>query len=190
MEEQEIKPAFTNIIFLDVDGVLNCQLHYESKQFKNYKEAKKSLVKEVKAGRIERLEYYSSQICKNRIRMLSELCNETNTVVVVSSTWRSNQTVEQLQEMFDYCGGTFKVIDKTGHCECRTRGCEIKKWLYDNTEKHFGIKYYDFYRYAIIDDDSDMLLDQQNHFFQTDNYSGLTPNTCYRIKRFFTHETF
>jgi len=24
----------------------------------------------------------------------------------------------------------------------------------------------------------------------TDNYSGLTPNTCYKIKRYFTHKTF
>ena len=56
--------------------------------------------------------------------------------------------------------------------------------------KWFGIHYYDFYRFAIIDDDSDMLLNQQFNFFQTDNYSGLTPNICYRIKRFFIHKTF
>jgi hypothetical protein len=179
-----------NIIFLDVDGVLNCQLFYNSKQFSDYKAAKKQLRKDVKVERIERLDYYSGQICKDRIKMLNELCSETDSKIVVSSTWRSNQTVEQLQEMFNYCGGTFEILDKTGYCECRTRGCEIHKWLYDNTEKHFGIKYFDFYRYAIIDDDSDMLLNQQNHFFQTDNWSGLTPNTCYKIKRFFTHETF
>jgi hypothetical protein len=26
---------------------------------------------------------------------------------------------------------------------------------------------------------------QREHFFQTDNYSGLTPNICYKIQRFF-----
>ena len=41
-----------------------------------------------------------------------------------------------------------------------------------------------------VDDDGDMLLWQQHNFFQTDNYSGLTPNICYKIKRFFTHKTF
>ena len=35
-------------IFLDVDGVLNHQRHYESQQFKTYKEAKKTLKKQVK----------------------------------------------------------------------------------------------------------------------------------------------
>ena len=179
-----------NIIFLDIDGVLNCQLFYNSQQFADYKEAKKQMKKDVKAKRIERLDYYAGQICKERIKWLNELCEETESKIIVSSTWRNGKSIEDLQEIFDYCGATFKVLDKTEHCECRTRGCEIAKWLQDNTEKYFGIKYYDFYRYAIIDDDSDMLLNQQNHFFHTDNYSGLTPNTCYKIKRFFTHETY
>jgi hypothetical protein len=179
-----------NIIFLDIDGVLNCQLHYNSTQFTDYKAAKKQLRKDVKAKKIESLDYYASQICKDRISMLNGLCAETDTKIVVSSTWRLGSTVEELQEIFNYCGGTFEVIDKTGHCDCRVRGCEIKKWLEDNTEKHFGVMYFDFYRYAIIDDDSDMLLTQADHFFQTDNWSGLTPNTCYKIKRFFTHKTF
>jgi hypothetical protein len=42
--------------------------------------------------------------------------------------------------------------------------------------------------YVIIDDDSDMLLHQAEHFFLTDNYSGLTPNTCYKIKRYLTKD--
>lgn len=29
------------IIFLDIDGVFNCQIFYQSKQFNDYKEAKK-----------------------------------------------------------------------------------------------------------------------------------------------------
>ena len=39
-----------NIIFLDVDGVLNCQIYYDTQQFKDYKEAKKQLRKDVKQG--------------------------------------------------------------------------------------------------------------------------------------------
>lgn len=179
-----------NIIFLDIDGVLNCELFYNSKQFADYKEAKRQLRKDVKAGKIEKLDYYSSQICRERIKWLNDLCKETDSKIVVSSTWRSGKTIEELQEIFNYCGATFEVLDKTGHCECRIRGVEIHKWLEDNCTKHFGVHSHDFYCFAIVDDDSDMLLWQQNHFFQTDTYSGLTPNTCYKIKRFFTHETF
>jgi hypothetical protein len=170
-----------NIIFLDIDGVLNCQLHYDSQQFKDYLE---------KGDKTSDHAHCSSQISFERIGWLNNLCEQTDSQIVVSSTWRSGKSVEQLQAMFNDCGGTFTILDKTGHCECRTRGCEIHEWLVQNCQKHFGVGYYDFYRYAIIDDDSDMLLNQQNHFFQTDTWSGLTPNTCYRIKRFFTHETF
>ena len=179
-----------NIIFLDVDGVFNCQLFYNTKQFTDYRDAKKSLRKSVKAKEIEQLDYYSSQICRERISWFNELCKDTDSEVVVSSTWRMGKTIEQLQEIFDYCGGTFKVISKTEHLGYE-RGVEISKWLKNNIkEETHGCKYFDFYRYAIIDDDSDMLLNQQDHFFQTDTYSGLTPSTCYRIKRFFTHKTF
>lgn len=179
----------SNIIFLDIDGVLNCQLFYHSKQFQDYKEAKKSLRKSVKADEISRLDYHTSQICMERVGWLNTLCEEANCEVVISSTWRMGRTVNELQEILNYCGATFKVIDKTEHLGYE-RGIEIAKWLRDNCEKLFGVDYYDFYNYVIIDDDSDMLLNQQQHFFHTDPYSGLTPNTCYKIKRFLTKKAF
>lgn len=189
---------YTNIIFLDIDGVLNCQLFYEESMWHKlllakiplYSQVKKLLRKLLKKKDITRMEYYASQLCKNRIIMLNELCEVTNSVVVVSSTWRKNKTIDELQYILNNSGATFKIIDKTPFTGYE-RGTEISKWLHDNINKEeHGCLYFDFYRYAIIDDDSDMLLNQANHFFQTDNYSGLTPNTCYRIKRFFNHETF
>ena len=178
------------LIFLDIDSVLNCQLFYQSKQFQDYKEAKKTLRKSLKAKEIERMEYYASQICKERLRWFNKLCEEINAKVVISSTWRMGKTVEQLQEIFDYCGGTFKIISKTDHLGFE-RGIEISKWLKDNIKPEtYGCYSSDFHTYAIIDDDSDMLLTQRFNFFQTDNYSGLTPNTCYKIKRFITGQTF
>jgi hypothetical protein len=178
------------IIFLDIDGVFNCQLFYRSKQFNDYKDAKKQLRKDVKAKKIESLYYYASQICKERVEWFNQLCVELNASIVISSTWRSNKTVEELQEIFDYCGGTFKIISKTPHTGYE-RGTEISKWLKENIklETH-GCHYFDFYNYVIIDDDSDMLLNQRFNFFQTDNYSGLTPTICYKIKRFIKHQTF
>lgn len=178
------------IIFLDIDGVFNCQIFYTSKQFQDYKETKKDVGKNAKTERIERLEFYASQICKERLHWFNELCKEVNAVVVISSTWRMGKSIEELQEIFSYCGGTFRIISKTPHTGYE-RGTEISKWLEDNIkpETH-GCHYFDFYRYVIIDDDSDMLLNQRFNFFQTDNYSGLTPNTCYKIKRFLTGRTF
>lgn len=174
-----------NIIFLDIDGVFNCQIYYKSKQFLDYRENPKAEDEKVK-----RLDYYASQICKERMGWFNQLCEETDSEVVISSTWRSSGSVEVLQEMMNYCGATFKIIGKTPHTGYE-RGTEISKWLKDNiTPETYGCHYFDFYRYAIIDDDSDMLLNQESHFFKTDNFSGLTPNTCYKIKRFFLHKTF
>ena len=171
------------IIFLDIDGVFNCQLFY--------KERKARYLKDGRPKSDSMLEHNKNQFCTERISWFNDLVEEIDATVVVSSTWR-NYGVDGLQEIFDSVGGTFKVHDVTPYgCRDCCRGNEIKRWIHDNiTKEEYGINYYDFYKYAIIDDDSDMLLNQANNFFQTDNYSGLTPNTCYKIKRFATHETF
>lgn len=160
-----------NVIFLDIDGVLNCQLFYENRK---------------KSESI--IEYPQDQIDPVRVSWLNTLCNETDSVVVISSTWRCSG-IEYCRKALREAGATFNVIDITPILHV-ARGCEIDKWLKDNCMQLFGVHAHDFYRYAIIDDDSDMLLNQQDHFFHTDPYSGLTPNTCYKIKRFFTHKTF
>lgn len=183
---------YNSIIFLDVDGVLNCQLFYTEcfahlERFDGiplYKVVKKYLRKVIKKKEIGDLDYYKRQMCSKRIGWLNELCTETNSAVVLSASMRSGHDVEKLQEIFNYCGATFTIIDKTGYCDCRIRGVEIHKWLQDNCMKWFGVHGHNFYRWVIFDDDSDMLLQQQAHFFQTDNYSGLTPNICYRAENF------
>lgn len=160
-----------NIIFLDIDGVLNCHSFYESRD-KNILDSNK-------------FDHYKSDICQMRIDLLNDLCKDINALVVISSTWRIGKSLQELQDILNYCGATFKIIGKTDHLGYE-RGIEISKWLKDNISKLIpNCLYFDFYNYVIIDDDSDMLLNQSLHFFQTDVYSGLTPNICYKIKRFF-----
>ena len=186
--------ALENIIFLDIDGVFNCQLHYETDQFLNYRKNLKSHPKDkaisIREDDMEWMEYYCSQISEERVKWFNHLCESTNSKVVISSTWRFGKSISFLQKIFDKCGGTFEIIDKTPNSDCRVRGVEIRKWLEENTKKYFDVNYYDFHRYVIIDDDSDMLLDQGPHFFQTDSYSGLTPITCDKARKFLTHKTF
>ncbi len=159
------------IIFLDIDGVLNCQLFFTERHDKGGS-------------------YVENNICRERIGWLNELCTDINAEVVITSTWRLGRTLEELQDLLKEVGGTFQVIGKTPDLrgDDYLRGNEILTWIKSN-EALCG-PYYDYHDYAIIDDDSDMLYWQRNHFFQTDTYSGLTPNTCYRIKKFFTNKTF
>jgi hypothetical protein len=171
------------IIFLDIDGVFNCQLFY--------KERKARWDKEGFPKEDDLMAHYKNQLCTERIGWFNDLVKEIDATIVISSTWRGDG-IERLQDIFDSVGGTFKVHDITpygGEISCR--GDEIHHWIKKNiTEEIYGVNYYDFYKYAIIDDDSDMLYNQRHNLFLTDNYSGLTPNTCYKIKRFATHETF
>ena len=208
MVEPELN-KFKNVIFLDHDGVLNCQLFYDEKfahlkrqdvlplvveaihpiEVLYIKVVKKYLRKLLKEKKLTDLEYYKSETCEKRIGLLNWLCKETNSAVVISASMRSSWSVEDLQKIFNYCGATFTIIDKTPYTGYE-RGTEISKWLKDNCFQWFAVHYFDFHRYAIIDDDSDMLLKQQFNFFQCDKYSGLTPTIVENIKIFFTHKTF
>lgn len=179
-----MKKKIENIIFLDIDGVLNCEQFYHED---HHQKMKREMTNNPKDEDI----FNRAQICPIRLGYVNDLCKETNSKVVVSSTWRGGLSIEELQRLFDICGGTFEVIGKTPHVDCRVRGVEIKKWLEKNiNEEEYGCLYFDFYRYVIIDDDSDMLLNQGPHFFQTDQFTGITPNLCYKIKRFLNHKTF
>ncbi|MDO7847584.1 HAD domain-containing protein [Hymenobacter sp. M29] len=162
-----------NLLFLDVDGVLNCQVFYEKRGWPT-----------------EEVSHAVANLCPDRIKWINDLCKDTNTKVVVSSTWRLGKHVDELQDMFDGVGGTFEVVGITPSIHAQPpgpnpyntasipRGVEIKYWL-----DHTPFKYSN---YAIVDDDGDMLLEQGPHFFQTDPYAGLTPFTCQRIKDFLT----
>lgn len=162
-----------NLIFLDIDGVLNCQLFYEEQQ------------RGVGS-------YIENQICRERVSWLNSLCKDCEARVVISSTWRMGRTVEEIREIFLEVGATFDIIDKTPvlRDEGYVRGNEIQLWIEKNIERITGLSYFDFHTYAIIDDDSDMLYTQRNNLFLTDSYAGLTPNTCYRIKQFFKKQYF
>lgn len=186
-----------NLLFLDFDGVLNSQLFYEE-QFKHiekydgiplYKTARKLLRKLVKSKEIKPFDYYKQNCCQKRMGMLNALCEETNTAVVITASLRNGHDIETIREIFKYCGATFEILDKTPYTGYE-RGTEISKWLKENCTIYFDVQYFDFYRYAILDDDKDMLLSQQFHFFRVDNYCGLTPTICDSIRNFFMHKTF
>lgn len=58
-----------NIIFLDIDGVLNCQIFYTNRK------KSKSII-----------EHPQDQICTERVEWLNQLCKDVNAKVVISST--------------------------------------------------------------------------------------------------------
>ena len=87
---------------------------------------------------------------------------ETGCKVVLSSTWRKlgQEAVDALQAL------GITNHSKTGNCCAGIRGVEIHSWIGKNVphEERYETK---TFRYAILDDDSDMLLWQKDDFFRT-----------------------
>lgn len=84
---------------------------------------------------------------------------ETDCVVVLSSSWRHHE--DSVKFVNDR---VVPVHDTTGSCCAGIRGVEIYTWI----KKNIPYKMRDTsFKYAILDDDSDMLLWQKDHFFKT-----------------------
>lgn len=126
----------TNIIFLDVDGVLNSDSYqYDSGKWTQRKK---------------------DQIDPASIPLLNKIIEATNAKIVVSSTWRILYYDILIQILKDM-GCVGEVIDKTPethfkakkyrHCQ---RGMQIQEWLDANSIK------LEVDNFVILDDSTDM----------------------------------
>lgn len=115
-------------------------------------------------------------ISNGPLERLRKIVKDTDCSIVLSSTWRKDpRAMAELQRRFKYKGiptwvGVTPIHDD-GY-----RGLEIAAYL---QKIEFGK--HDMDRYAILDDDSDMMDHQLRHFFQTDPEHGLTKNIAYRV---------
>lgn len=165
------------IIFLDIDGVLNCEDGY-----------REGLCRYVGGHQ----SFYPPS--KDLINLLIE---ETGAKIVISSSWRKDG-LDRMKEIWKAEGMSGEVIDTTpslylqkngsihfwnGHESKHPtpkirgysipRGCEIDYWLKDKGFSHINwsreeqeeyISRSGIENYVIIDDDSDMLYGQRNNF--------------------------
>lgn len=155
------------IIFLDIDGVLNCQ--------DGYKEGHCKYVEWVN-DRGEKDHHQS--FCPWSKEWLNKLIDESGAKIVISSTWR-HSGIDFLDKVWEIEGMSGEIIGLTpsfrGDINGYTvpRGCEIEKWLRDNGFYHINwsresqdevIQRSGIENYLIIDDDADMLYSQRNNF--------------------------
>jgi len=198
-----------NVIFLDIDGVMNSTVFYKKRHKRRWikpitwwyslrrifrklfgiKPKSISLVDWKIPDSHYTFEYQYNRLveetCQEKWKWLSEWCNETGTKICISSTWKNHFgnkdkcTPEKWQDALLKLG--FKNGTYVGITETyRTlRGEEIQDWLNNHSE----VK-----DYAILDDDSDMLPEQFSRFHHSDPWFGLTPNHLYRIERQFNRE--
>jgi len=111
VEPKENKPEYTNIIFLDVDGVLNSA---------------------------ESIGKRGVHLDAVKVALVRKICQKTNARVVISSSWRYLYSLKTLQAMLWAVGlSRDLVVDCIPHEIKGSRGSSIKAWL----QKHYTQSY-------------------------------------------------
>jgi hypothetical protein len=176
------------IIFLDFDGVLNSEIWYR----RRFSEMDMDSI-------VSKYPYY--EFDPLAIEQLNRIISETSAKVVISSTWRIGRDAKQLQDMLNLVGFIGEIIDTTPHFIANgfdndgnkisytvPRGSEIEWWLEVNGKFqriNWSVERQKEYlekalvkNYVILDDDSDMLYSQREHFVKTGMYYGLNEKTA------------
>ncbi|RKJ71344.1 hypothetical protein D7X33_22360 [Butyricicoccus sp. 1XD8-22] len=138
-----------NIIFLDIDGVMNHLNHFVRSQ-----------------------KHILQEFCPIAEENLKRIIRECDAKIVVSSTWRkiSSSVDGTIAEwLFSHYGLENYVIGVTPRLENEIRGKEIQKYIENATHK--------ISNFVILDDDSDM-GELIGHLVQTDYKYGLTDEKC------------
>jgi hypothetical protein len=76
---------------------------------------------------------------KTAINLYNKLCLEFNLKAVISSTWRTNHSIYQLQNIFLQNGIEVEIYDYTPIISFDGRGSEIGEWLRNNEVDNFII---------------------------------------------------
>ncbi len=152
-----------NIVFLDFDGVLNSIRTTVADQ---------KLVRSFQVSEsVKKGNRISSGFDPVAVKLIWRLLELNDAYVVVSSAWRHENNLASLRSIFSGefgwpSGAEQRIIGMTGHHSTAHRGTEIQNWIDDHT---VGVTNFN---YVIIDDSSDMLDHQREHFVQTDAREG------------------
>lgn len=162
------------LIFLDIDGVLNSQAHYDFRG--------------TKSGRLRREELLSKhkgivgvELVMLDFSLVKKLCSfvvNNRCKLVISSTWREGHESSHFESLFRLCGadvpdgtviGCTPILD---HIDSQKRGHEIEQWIKDNNYNG---------NYVVLDDcDGGQFLSHQR-LVQTEYSTGITDETIRKL---------
>ena len=162
-KDERFAPQFDtrkNVIFLDIDGVLNFVDMPEDEDMEH----------PLKYGKVN----------KKCVQTFLEFLEDIDGHIVISSTWRKDSlakvTMKEVMEYFGvpaerYLGETPNLAGSVGSY----RGNEIELWLRNNKDI---VK-----TFLILDDDSDMLMWQADHYVHVNRHTGFDRLTAHIAKR-------
>jgi hydroxymethylpyrimidine pyrophosphatase-like HAD family hydrolase len=142
------------VLFLDIDGVLNTDRQQWHCQM----------------NCITPIDEFGYEFDHKAVDNLATILEETGAEIVISSSWKF-LGLQTLQKMWEdrKLPGTILDITPDG----KSKGWEIDEWLME-CESQVN-------RYAIIDDENDILPKQLNHFVQTNSQFGITCKDAERV---------
>ena len=154
------------VLFLDIDGVLNSDAY--AKRYHQEHLGDKG---------------YHIWVDPDAVELIRDFCETYDIKIILSSSWRSYDVRTTLLSLMEYrhLKPILKfIVGVTPGSMSRYRGREIQtlldnfhscaeKGLISNRYKDDKIE-----KYAIVDDDSDMLENQKPFFVQTDWFVGIT----------------
>lgn len=158
-----------NILFLDFDGVIN----------NNNVLTSDFLVYNPSTNNTNTMCGYNKLPCS----FINKLCQKFNFKIVISSSWREDFTIPELQsilnkqlqieaEILDFTSKSFLDtsylfnLRNNPNTVCNNRGLQISDWL---SEKKYNVNYY-----FILDDDEGAFF---NH--NSKNFYKVNPNTAF-----------
>lgn len=94
------------------------------------------------------------------IALVRNVCTASGAQIVLSSSWRTDKDWQRIGRSLN-----LPIVDRTPYLHPGPRGVEIAAWLAEHPEVE---------RYAILDDDGDMLDEQKPFFVQTTHEDGVT----------------
>lgn len=142
------------VLFLDIDGVLNTDRQHWHCQMNG----------------ITPVDEFGYEFDHKAVDNLATILEETGAEIVISSSWKF-LGLQTLQKMWEDRKLPGTILDITS--DGKSKGWEIDEWLME-CESQVN-------RYAIIDDENDILPKQLNHFVQTNSQFGITCKDAERV---------
>lgn len=117
--------------------------------------------------------HWKSKWGKSAISYYNRICKEFDLKPVITSTWRLNHSLQELQDIFTKQGIEVDIYDYTPHIDQADRGIEIKKWLDDNICDFF----------VVIDDVTNNIEPHVNNVIKCRSWLGITSDEYLQIKK-------
>lgn len=114
---------------------------------------------------------------KYSIELYNKVCLDFNIKPIISSTWRTNHSISQLQNIFTQNGLEVEIYDYTPILN-EPRGLEVKSWLNDNLNTLED-------KWVVLDDNVRNITPYVNNVVQCRSWLGFTEDEYKLVRNYF-----